>query len=136
MSTGMIDFSLLKVPCYTFQDGSGMYKSILTGVLPTRFLPADKNSPGIVNRFIRTATDWTRCKPLLIFITQTGSYDKIMNRIRSDLALTVPKLCNYFNTDDFKQLNSDLDYFDRNVRKHYNLFSETKRVWALVMASI
>lgn len=136
LSTCLNDYKILKMPCYTFHDGFGMYKSILNGVLPVRFLPADKSADEVVNKFLRAAIAWTRSKPLLVFIMQTGNYGKIMESIKSNLNLTIPKICNYFGRAEFEQLHAELDYYDRNVRKHYNLFSETKRVWSLITTSL
>lgn len=45
----------------------------------------------------------------------------------------LPKLCRYFRRNDFLRLAEDLEKYDADVRKHYDMFEETKIAWRKVV---
>ncbi len=132
MSTCLTDLKVLKIPCYAFHDGFSSYNNLLNGVLPLNFTPADNSSPEVIKRFIKATVGWIRYKPLLMYITQRTNYECIIEKMRSNLELTVPKLCVHFNTKEFEQLYTELKYYDKNVKKHFAAFENTKKAWAKI----
>jgi len=123
----------LKVPCYTFHDGFSTYNHLLEGVLPTtmKFIKADNEQ--IVNRFNKACIGWIRYKPLLLYITQPNCYDEKISEMRQQLKEVLPKICAYFNQPNFINILTELDKYNKNVKKHYSDFIETQRVWAKIM---
>ncbi|MBZ4654783.1 MAG: hypothetical protein JG781_2140, partial [Peptococcaceae bacterium] len=45
----------------------------------------------------------------------------------------VPKLCRYFNTNEFTRIHDDLEYYHRNVVKHYETFAQTRQAWQKIV---
>lgn len=133
MSTCLTDLKVLKIPCYAFHDGFSSYNNLLNGVLPLNFTPASNSSPEIIKRFIRATIGWIRYKPLLLYITQRDNYEHIIREMKLSLELTVPKLCAYFNTREFEQLYNELRHYDKNVKKHFAAFQNTKKAWTKII---
>jgi hypothetical protein len=129
MSTCLSNFKVVKVPCYAFHDGFSTYNNILNGVLPVRFFAVDSHSPAVINRFVKAAIGWIRYKPLLLYITQPENYKTMIAAMKSNLHAVIPKFAAYFGVETFHQLLSALNTYDKNVKKHFALFEETKRVW-------
>lgn len=129
MSTCLTDLKVLKVPCYAFHDGFSTYNHLLNGVLPVQFFPIDAKTTSVKNRFINATIGWIRYKPLLMYITQRENYDTIIADMKSKLEITIPKLCKYFDTQKFEQLHLELAHYDKNVKKHFDTFQNTKKAW-------
>lgn len=136
MSTSLSKMKVLKVPVYTFHDGFLNYKNILNGVLPITLLPVDPHSPVIIKRFINATIGWIRYKPLMLYITQPEEYESIIETMRQHLKLTIPKLCAYFNTNQFEQILVEMENYHKKVHKHFNAFEQTKKSWQKVMKSL
>ena len=133
LSTCLSDRKILRVPCYTFHDGFSTYNALLEGVLPIRlkFIKADTEQ--ITTRFYKACIGWIRYKPLLLYITQPDHYGEKIDEMRKQLAETLPKICAYFGQSDFMNVLPELEKYHKNVKKHYNEFLETQRIWAKVM---
>jgi len=133
LSTCLSERTVLRVPCYTFHDGFSAYNDLLHGVLPIKlkFIKADTEK--IATRFYKACLGWIRYKPLLLYITQPNRYDKLIAKMRSQLKETLPKVCGFFGQPKFVKLIDELDKYDRNVKKHYREFMETKRIWEKIM---
>jgi hypothetical protein len=129
LSTCLTAVKVLKVPCYTFHDGFLNYTHLLHGVLPQSLKPVTARSPRIVTRFVRASLGWVRYKPLLLYITRRNDYDTEILRMKENLIAVVPKLCRYFNNNEFQKIHHDLDYYHRNVKNHFYAFAKTKAVW-------
>ncbi|MDQ6904073.1 MAG: hypothetical protein M3139_13815 [Bacteroidota bacterium] len=136
MSTSLSNMKVLKVPCYTFHDGFLNYKNILNGILPNELQPVDSSSPAIIKRFIGATIGWIRYKPLMVYITQRDEYEEIIASMRENLELTIPKFCEYFKNNSFKQILPELKHYHNNVKKHYSAFQATKAAWVKVMAHV
>ncbi len=80
MSTCLTDLKVLKIPCYAFHDGFSSYNSLLNGVLPLSFNPADNSSPEVIKRFVKATIGWIRYKPLLLYVTQREEYEMIIKK--------------------------------------------------------
>lgn len=133
MSTALSQLKVMKVPCYTFHDGFSMYNHILSGVLPIHLEAIETVSAAILKRFVNAAIGWIRYKPLLVYVTNPGQYEAIMEGIQQRLAITIPKLCAYFKTDDFNKINAEFARYRNNVKKHFQEFEQTKLVWRKLM---
>jgi len=133
MSTCLSNLTVVKVPCYAFHDGFSTHNSLLNGVLPVRFISADTDSVGVVTRFVKAAIGWVRYKPLLLFITQRDKYADMIEKMIENLKITLPKMSAYFGTEKFNQLITELNYYHRNVEKHYYSFQKTKEAWQKVL---
>jgi len=133
LSTSLSERSVLRVPCYTFHDGFSAYNDLLHGVLPVKlkFIKADNDE--IITRFYKACIGWIRYKPLFLYITKPDEYEKTIEKMRKQLKETLPKICTFFGQPSFMKVLDELDKYDRNVKKHYHDFVETKRIWAKIM---
>jgi len=129
MSTCLSDLTVTKVPCYAFHDGFSTQNNLLNGVLPIRFMPVENASQAVIHRFVKATIGWIRYKPLLLYITQQEKYQHVIAQMKDNLANTVSKLCTYFKTREFEQLFAELNYYNRNVKKHYDNFQKTRLAW-------
>jgi len=136
LSTSLSRAKVLKVPCYTFHDGFLNYSHLLHGVLPRALKPVKADSRRIVARFVKASIGWVRYKPLLLYITKRQDYESEIKNMKEQLEKVIPKLCRYFNTNEFMQIRTDLDYYDRNVKKHYQNFEQTKEVWNRIVSFV
>jgi len=133
LSTCLGERKVLRVPCYAFHDGFATYKDLLEGVLPIRlkFIKADNEH--VVTRFYKACIGWIRYKPLLLYITQPDCYEEKISTMREQLYETLPKVCKYFKEPDFINIAAEMEKYHKNVRKHYDEFIETQRIWAKIM---
>lgn len=130
MSTTLTDLRVVKVPCFTFHDAFLNYQHILNGVLPSRLVGVDASSPAVVRRFVRASVGWVRYKPLLVYLTQPHRYDAVIGEMKRKLDHVIPKMVDYFDADGFSNVISELDQFDRRVRRHQRAFLATRTAWA------
>ncbi|CAN5538977.1 hypothetical protein BH10ACI3_BH10ACI3_02200 [soil metagenome] len=136
MSTTLSDFKVVKVPCYTFHDAFLEYKHLLNGVLPTELSGVDAHNNFVRQRFIKALIGWIKYKPLLTYITQPEKYESIIEEMTRKLDSSVPKLCEYFGTQQFEQIRTDLAKYHRNVRRHFRAFEATRNAWAKVTSFV
>jgi hypothetical protein len=135
MSTTLTDYKVVKVPCFTFHDAFLEYRNILNGVLPTELAGVDPRKHLVLERFIKASVGWIRYKPLLTFITQPANYDLIIDDTARKLDSAIPKLCRYFGTHRFEQIQSELERYQRNVHRHFRMFEATRNAWAKVTSA-
>lgn len=135
MSTALSDLKVLRIPVYTFHDGFMHYKQLLLGNLPTTLHPVEVDSPAILKRFIAVTIGWVRYKPLMVYITQRGEYRKIIDSMRTDLEVVIPKLSQRFQTDQFNKILTELNFYDKNVGRHFQSFLATKTTWKKLLDS-
>ena len=136
MSTILSDLRVVKVPCYTFHDAFLNYQRILNGVLPSRLVGVDAASPEVVRRFVRASVGWVRYKPLLVYLTQPNRYDAVIGEMKRKLDAVIPKMADYFHNEGFYNVTSELDKFDRKVRRHQQAFLATQVAWAKAIAHV
>jgi len=133
LSTCLSERRVVKVPCYTFHDGFATYNHLLEGVLPIKlkYIKADRDQ--IITRFYKACLGWVRYKPLLVSITNPGSYEKTIQNMRKSLRETIPKISEYFNQPEFMNVILELDKYHNDVQKHHQDFLKTKAAWAKIM---
>jgi hypothetical protein len=110
-----------------------MYHRLLEGSLPIhlKFIKADSDK--IIQRFYKACLGWIRYKPLLLYITRPDDYEREIQIMREKLTAVLPKICAYFDRPEFMNILSELEKYNRNVKKHNQDFIETKAIWAKVM---
>lgn len=133
MSTALSDLKVVKVPCYAFHDGFSMYKSLLNGVLPVVLLPIKNTSVEVRTRFINATVGWIRYKPLLVYITDRENFELTMDSMHKNLTYSIPKLCEYFKTEEFCKILIEFEKYRKNVKKHFNDFEKTKITWTRLL---
>lgn len=129
LSTCLSDNIVVRVPCYTFHDAFSLYKPLMSGVLPVSLNPIKADSAAVVTRFYKACIGWIRYKPLLLYITQREVYEEKIREMRNKLAHTLPKVCAYFNSDDFINIATEMEHYHRNVKRHYSTFIKTQDLW-------
>jgi len=136
LSTCLSQRKVLRVPCYAFHDGFSTYSHLMDGVLPTKLKRIEADSEKVEARFYNACVGWVRYKPLLLYITRRDSYEQDILDIESRLNATLPKLCAYFGSSKFMNLLPELKSYHNNVKKHYNQFLETQRIWAKLVENV
>lgn len=132
LSTCLSQRKVLRVPCYTFHDGFSTYNHLMNGVLPIKLDYIRADSPEIMMRFYLACIGWIRYKPLLLYITQPEQYEEKIEEMRKQLAVTLPKVCEYFGLEEFMNISKELERYHRNVKKHYQQYLQTQQIWARI----
>ena len=109
---------------------------MLDGVLQNDLENIKGISDKIVNRFYRACIGWIRYKPLLLYITQREQYDEKMLDIYNKLKLSLPKICAYFDKPEFMNVLKEFEKYNKNVKKHYEQYIETKQIWGKIVQHI
>ncbi len=130
LSTCLSDNKVLRVPCYTFHDAFSLYVPLMNGVLPISLQKIKADSDAVITRFYKACIGWIRYKPLLLYIVDPDRYDVKISEMRNQLSVSLPKMCAYFDNPDFMKVLDELEYYHRNVRRHYSDFVATGQVWA------
>jgi hypothetical protein len=133
LSTCIGEYNVRKVPCYTFHDGFGAYERLLYGVLPNKLEAMRADSGIITRRFLNASIGWIRYKPLLLYITQRDDYETEILKMKENLTDVLPKICDYFGDNGFKEILNELEYYDQHVTDHYRDFEDTKAAWVKII---
>lgn len=133
MSTALTELKVFKVPCYTFHDGFSMYNNLLNGVLPIELKPIENTSHEVLMRFVNATIGWVRYKPLLVYITDKDNFTATMHTMEKNLKYTIPKLCDYFKTQEFNKILTEFEKYSKKVKKHFIDFENTKATWARLL---
>jgi len=136
LSTCFHNLKVLKVPVYTFHDGFLKYSHLLDGVLPRHLKPVTIDAPHVASRFLKASVGWVRYKPLLLYITRTNNFKAEIEKMRENLPEVLPKLCKFFNTQEFSRIYDEFEHGYKNVEKHFDAFEEAKRVWKKIMTFV
>ncbi len=129
LSTCLSERKVLRIPTYAFHNGFSTYNYLLSGVLPASLKPITADSKTVVNRFYNACLGWVRYKPLLLYITQPERYDEKIDEMKRKLSQSIPMICAYFGTKEFRRVLQELARYDRDVKKHYAQFMQNRRVW-------
>jgi hypothetical protein len=84
-------------------------------------------------RFLKASIGWIRYKPLLLYITQRDNYEAEIIKMKENLSVVIPKVCNYFENDQFKNILEELEFYHVHVEQHYRDFENTKLAWQKVI---
>jgi hypothetical protein len=132
LSTCLTERKVLRLPCYTFHDGFSTYHHLMDGVLPINLKPVKADEEANITRFYRACIGWIRYKPLLLYITKRESYEQSIEEMRRRLQETLPKICLYFGRADFMNIQKELEHYHKNVKKHYENFRQTQKIWSKI----
>lgn len=133
LSTCIGEYNIRKIPCYTFHDGFSTYEHLLIGVLPNKLQVIRADISVNAKRFLKASIGWVRYKPLLLYITQRDNYEAEIVKMKENLSVVIPKICDYFGNDKFKTILDELEFYHTHVEDHYKDFENTKSAWAKVM---
>lgn len=133
LSTCIGDCNIRKVPCYTFHDGFSVYEHLLLGVLPNELKAITIDSETITERFLKATIGWIRYKPLLLYITNRENYESEILKMKTNLSEVIPKICDYFGNDKFKNILLELEFYDKHVQAHFQDFEDTKKAWSKII---
>ncbi|MDJ0306912.1 MULTISPECIES: hypothetical protein [Dehalobacter] len=53
--------------------------------------------------------------------------------MKKNLENVIPKICDYFENDDFKAILTELEFYHTHVQEHYNDFENTKSAWLKII---
>lgn len=134
LSTCLSDKKVLRVPCYTFHDGFSSYQHIMDGVLPLKLKPITADSTEVVDRFLKACIGWIRYKPLFIYITEREAYAEKIVKMKAQLEEVLPSICDYFGRTDFMDIKKELEYYDENVKAHFEEFNKVQDIWNKICA--
>lgn len=121
------------MPCYTFHDGFMAYNHLLSGNLPGKLKKIEPDSSAVIKRFYNACVGWIRYKPLLLYVTDKRNYHARIKEMKDELQSTLPKICDYFGTQDFMSLPAELEKYDRTVEKQSELFDASREIWSGLM---
>jgi hypothetical protein len=133
LSTCIGECDIRKVPCYTFHDGFSNYENLLLGVLPNKLKALKADSGVITKRFLKASIGWIRYKPLLLYITQRDNYEAEIKKMKENLSIVIPKICDYFGNDEFKSILDELEFYHTHVEEHYKDFENAKSAWLKII---
>lgn len=125
----MKDAKVLRVPTYHFHDCFLKFTGLMKDKFPKVLRRIALDDTGIEQRFLKTTIGWTKYKPLLYFITENKDYKKIIAETKQNLEDSIPKINTAFETCDFGCLLTELEDYDKNVKKHYKEFLRATEVW-------
>ena len=123
------DARVLRVPTYHFHDCFLKFTSLMKDKFPKALRRIALDDNGIEQRFLKTTVGWTKYKPLLYYITEPDNYKKIISDTKKNLEESIPKINTAFETCDFSCLITELEDYDKNVKKHYKEFLRTTEIW-------
>ena len=125
----MKDAKVLRVPTYHFHDCFLKFTGLMKDKFPKVLRRIALDDTGIEQRFLKTTIGWTKYKPLLYYITENKDYKKIIADTKQNLEDSIPKINTAFETCDFGCLLTELEDYDKNVKKHYKEFLRATEVW-------
>lgn len=133
LSTCICDNQVFRIPVYAFHDGFSAYGRLLSGVLPSALKPVKPDSAVITKRFLKALVGWIRYKPLLVYLTQKNQYEYLMNKIENQLREVIPKLCDFYGSQEFTVLLQEFHLYKAHVAEHSQEFEITKAAWIKMM---
>lgn len=123
-------------PATLFMMDFSTYQHLMDGVLPIALKYIQADSEQITARFYQACIGWIRYKPLLLYITNQEHYEEKIEEIREQIAASLPSVCTFFKRQDFMNISKELERYNKNVKKHYRQFMETRKVWAKIFEFI
>lgn len=96
---------------------------------PDKLKKVEIEEKNIRKRFIDAAIGWIKYKPLLLYITHRQQYTQTIAKTYEQLKLSIPKMNEAFNCNDFSELLVELEKYDTNVHKHYWEYIKINNIW-------
>lgn len=133
LSTCICENKVLRIPVYAFHDGFSAYGGLLSGALPNALKTMKPDSAVITKRFLKALIGWIRYKPLLVYLTQRDQFEYLMDKIEKQLKAVIPKLCDFYNSQDFAVILEEFCSYRAHVEEHSREFEITKDAWVKIM---
>ncbi len=128
-SVNLKNSKIVKVPVYQFHDGFLKYTSVGRQKYPKTLKKIKATDEEVEQRFLKASRGWIKYKPLLIYVTDPEHYKEKIKDNYEKLEKSIPEINKLFNTDVFDTLLTDLEDYDKNVKKNYNEFISTNEIW-------
>ena len=128
-STLLQETKVMRIPVYHFHDGFLKYTEIMDGTYPKSLRRINATEENIEARFLKATMGWMKYKPLLLYITNKETYKNEIDIIVNKLKRLIPKFNSIFGNDDFTELLSVVEEYDKNVEKHYECYVKTNEIW-------
>ena len=128
-SINLKNSKVIKVPVYHFHDGFLKYTNILRGKYPKTLRKIKVEDEQIAKRFIQASRGWIKYKPLFQYVTKPETYQEDMQMIHEKLKLGIPEINKLFEGENCNILLSDLEQYNKNVKKHYEEYLKTNEIW-------
>ena len=119
---------VLRIPVYHFHDPFLKFVFLMDGKYPKKLHKITTDDDGISLRFKKTTTGWTKYKPLLYYILNKNSYEKVIDKAKIDLRNSVKEMSTAFENCDLTNLP--------NILKHYQEYKSTNKVWNKIKTEI
>ena len=120
---------VLSIPVYHFHDGFLKFTGLMKEKYPKQNLKISLDDNGIEQRFYKAALGWIKYKPLYFYINERENYREIMDTAIKNLEKGVESVSKQFETCDFECFVPELQDYDKNVKKHYQEFLDTNKIW-------
>ena len=128
-SINLKDSKIIKVPVYHFHDGFLKYTSVVRQKYPKTLRKIKATDEEVEQRFLKASRGWMKYKPLLLYVTDNEHYREKITEVHTKLENSILEINKLFESNIFDSLLSDLDKYDKNVKKHYNEFIKTNDIW-------
>ena len=128
-SVNLKNSKIMKVPVYHFHDGFLKYTSIVKQKYPKTLRKIKTSDEEVEQRFLKASRGWIKYKPLLLYVVNNEIYREKIKENHEKLLKSVPEINKLFGNDVFNVLISDLEQYDKDVKKHYHEFITTNEVW-------
>ncbi len=128
-STNLNEAKVIKVPVYHFHDGFLKYTNVARGIYPKTLRQIKSTEEQIEHRFFQASRGWIKYKPLYEYVTDKEHYQEKMDETIENLKKGIPEVNKLFDNTDFNALLTDIQEYDKNVKKHYNEYNKTNEIW-------
>ena len=128
-STNLNEAKVIKVPVYHFHDGFLKYTNVARGIYPKTLRQIKSTEEQIEHRFFQASRGWIKYKPLYEYVTDREHYQEKMDETIENLKKGIPEVNKLFDNTDFNALLTDIQEYDKNVKKHYNEYNKTNEIW-------
>ena len=128
-STNLNDAKVIKVPVYHFHDGFLKYTNVARGIYPKTLRQIKSTEEQIEHRFFQASRGWIKYKPLYEYVTDKEHYQEKIDETIENLKKGIPEVNKLFDNTDFNALLTDIQEYDKNVKKHYNEYNKTNEIW-------
>ena len=128
-STNLNEARVIKVPVYHFHDGFLKYTNVARGIYPKTLRQIKSTEEQIEHRFFQASRGWIKYKPLYEYVTDREHYQEKMDETIENLKNGIPEINKLFDNTDFNALLTDIQEYDKNVKKHYNEYIKTNEIW-------
>ena len=128
-STNLNEAKVIKVPVYHFHDGFLKYTNVARGIYPKTLRQIKSTEEQIEHRFFQASRGWIKYKPLYEYVTDKEHYQEKIDETIENLKKGIPEVNKLFDNTDFNALLTDIQEYDKNVKKHYNEYNKTNEIW-------